>query len=52
MRVRRAASLPLLLLLGCGGEGCGGDPNGCNVCHSAFADNDYVATPGFRLQDF
>lgn len=34
------------------GEGYGGDPNGCNVCHSAFAQNDFVATPGFRLSDF
>lgn len=33
------------------GEGYGGDPNGCNVCHGLAAANDYVAAPGLRLSE-
>jgi hypothetical protein len=34
------------------GEAYGGDPNGCNVCHSACADNDGVCSPPLVLGKF
>lgn len=32
------------------GEGYGGDPNGCNGCHVAARENDYVQSPGLQLR--
>jgi hypothetical protein len=33
------------------GEQYGGDPNGCNSCHVACADNDSVCSPKIRLSN-
>jgi len=44
--IRWAATLPPV------GEAYGGDPNGCNGCHTAgnAAQNDYVIAPGLSLK--
>jgi hypothetical protein len=31
------------------GDTYGGDPNGCNVCHAACADNDHVCSPVLQI---
>lgn len=33
------------------GEGYGGDPNGCNSCHSTSKANDFVSAPDLKLSD-
>ena len=34
------------------GDTYGGDPNGCNACHSQCAANDYVCSPKLQLASF
>lgn len=48
----QADGTELILWRGVGpplGEKYGGDPNGCNGCHSAAKDNDFVMTDALRL---
>ncbi|MFT3694828.1 MAG: hypothetical protein QM831_16890 [Kofleriaceae bacterium] len=34
------------------GDTYGGDPNGCNLCHTQCAANDYICSPKLQLSGF
>ena len=52
--------LPLILLMislvaseaATSSDTYGGDPNGCNNCHTMCASNDYICSPKLQLASF